>query len=769
MKVMLHKVFDKSKQLLFTRINEILLLISVLFGMRVLQVCFNIKDLNYLVILMLFIGGVCLFKVCEWASKRYSFAVTLSWVYLIVLSAVSLTKQKNLFYIFNLYADSFYRIDNALRHSKDTLFIHYLPYIAIAVPFLTAINLYTLKKNKVYLSIMSMLSLMIYLWYTRYGHNRDLYYFICLFLCCAFYGVNICSKSGDYFKNAGYAVLIKREGVISYVIMISAVITCMGYLFINNLGTKDFSEAFNQFKLENGIFQSIVINNSYSLASTGYGDNGKLGGPVQSDNALAFRVESDGLYYLRGTVRDYYDGFSWKRSSDEYVDISKRPVKRYSRDLMRYLLLYSRQQYSMSRRMGLGIDNKKIVVYPENINTSTIFTPNNSYDIAIDGGIPGSDNARSFMLLNRLSSGKPYSVFFTWTRAGIENFLNFREFGLEMSYSVGASQTSRQKEYYDYYIKERYAKYLQLPENISPEVYRLVDEITKGSRTTSEKVWRINQYLQQNYKYSTNVSQIPGGQEFVDYFLFTEKEGYCAYFATASTILFRVAGIPARYVEGFSMGDIKDNGGLYVVTNNMAHAWAEVLILPEEDLWALVDSTPPRPLATPEETLEALPLQNAETNTDPVESTEVNEPTAEDTLGEGLGLTLTWSATEITAALLSLALLLYIILRLVMYRSIKSTALNSKSIIPVYYYAKKRLKAAGKDSAVYDNDMIWLDSIDDSELKYSLSELVNKTYEEFFGKREVKDFNKLNIYFIIEKYVRKNQNFFIYYLKKYFI
>ncbi|WP_294359061.1 transglutaminase-like domain-containing protein [uncultured Clostridium sp.] len=32
-------------------------------------------------------------------------------------------------------------------------------------------------------------------------------------------------------------------------------------------------------------------------------------------------------------------------------------------------------------------------------------------------------------------------------------------------------------------------------------------------------------------------------------FLFQEKKGYCTYFATATTIMCRAVGVPARYKE----------------------------------------------------------------------------------------------------------------------------------------------------------------------------------------------------------------------------
>ena len=49
--------------------------------------------------------------------------------------------------------------------------------------------------------------------------------------------------------------------------------------------------------------------------------------------------------------------------------------------------------------------------------------------------------------------------------------------------------------------------------------------------------------------------QILENEDFVKYFLTESKEGYCTYFATAAVLMYRCAGIPARYVEGYVAAD----------------------------------------------------------------------------------------------------------------------------------------------------------------------------------------------------------------------
>lgn len=166
------------------------------------------------------------------------------------------------------------------------------------------------------------------------------------------------------------------------------------------------------------------------------------------------------------------------------------------------------------------------------------------------------------------------------------------------------------------YRKYVYDAYTIMPENSLEEMKA---EAKKYSvRTESEKQAYINMvidYLSKNYKYTLNPGKVPAGKDFIDYFLYHNKKGYCSYFATAATLMFRAAGIPARYVEGYSVSDdfikngTKSSKFFYkriddtltkisydqysiTVTDGNAHAWVEVY--KDGYGWVPVDATPGR-------------------------------------------------------------------------------------------------------------------------------------------------------------------------------
>ncbi len=73
------------------------------------------------------------------------------------------------------------------------------------------------------------------------------------------------------------------------------------------------------------------------------------------------------------------------------------------------------------------------------------------------------------------------------------------------------------------------------------------------------------------------------------HFLLEGRAGHCEYFASATTLLLRQLGIPARYVVGYSIQEWNEDLQMYIVRQRHAHAWAIAYI---GDRWIPVDTTP---------------------------------------------------------------------------------------------------------------------------------------------------------------------------------
>ncbi len=103
--------------------------------------------------------------------------------------------------------------------------------------------------------------------------------------------------------------------------------------------------------------------------------------------------------------------------------------------------------------------------------------------------------------------------------------------------------------------------------------------------------------LQNRCVYSTTPGSTPYNKDVIDYFLFENGQGYCVHFASAAALMYRMYGIPARYVTGFvaNSSDFSPNEQYpdYFsarLTDKSAHAWVEIFL--KDYGWVPVEVTP---------------------------------------------------------------------------------------------------------------------------------------------------------------------------------
>lgn len=149
------------------------------------------------------------------------------------------------------------------------------------------------------------------------------------------------------------------------------------------------------------------------------------------------------------------------------------------------------------------------------------------------------------------------------------------------------------------YPAEITARYLQLPDNISPRVRELAQTLTANALTPYDKANALRDYLL-TIPYDYFPPPHPPGAEVVDTFLFEDKRGLCEQYATAHIVMLRALGVPARMVAGYGAGEYNALSGYYTVRMNNAHAWVEVYF-PQYG-WVPFDPTPgwnPSPYPSP--------------------------------------------------------------------------------------------------------------------------------------------------------------------------
>ena len=142
-----------------------------------------------------------------------------------------------------------------------------------------------------------------------------------------------------------------------------------------------------------------------------------------------------------------------------------------------------------------------------------------------------------------------------------------------------SSEGDRLEETIDNILQDRYISF-DSEEAFWKSYYEIIDYV-------QHKVFN-------DFKYTLQPGKPTNDEGELEYFLKTNKKGFCVHYATVTTLLLQQAGIPARYVEGYvvSPGDFKknDDGLLYAeVTDDMGHAWCEVF---GPNGWTPIETTP---------------------------------------------------------------------------------------------------------------------------------------------------------------------------------
>ena len=145
--------------------------------------------------------------------------------------------------------------------------------------------------------------------------------------------------------------------------------------------------------------------------------------------------------------------------------------------------------------------------------------------------------------------------------------------------------------------------YTALPDHLESPLFDLANEITEHARTPYDKAIAIQNWLTRNFRYTLDVGEHPENIDFVTSFLLDTRKGYCTYFASAMTVLCRMAGLPARYVEGYLA--VPNAQGEALVTGKDAHAWTEIYF--KGFGWLTFDATPKQRMSNSQDGGEGTP------------------------------------------------------------------------------------------------------------------------------------------------------------------
>lgn len=130
---------------------------------------------------------------------------------------------------------------------------------------------------------------------------------------------------------------------------------------------------------------------------------------------------------------------------------------------------------------------------------------------------------------------------------------------------------------------------LEIPAEYLAAFQEIHEQLALATLAQKDALTSIIAYFQNNFSYSlVGKNDFPGRKPLIS-FLTTDRSGHCEYFASATVLLLRAAGIPARYAVGYTVDEYSALEQAFIARARHAHAWAEAYV---DGQWRVIDTTP---------------------------------------------------------------------------------------------------------------------------------------------------------------------------------
>ncbi|MEK3929336.1 protease [Bacillus wiedmannii] len=300
-------------------------------------------------------------------------------------------------------------------------------------------------------------------------------------------------------------------------------------------------------------FNTSEASKKQEVSKIGYGlDDSRLGGPFKADPTIVFTAQTQNKQYWRVETKDFYTGKGWEVSENQ-----KKISFKNKNDVVSWY-----EQNTKMETTKATINMQKS--YPHLTYPAGLISVEASSDVSYSVD-PFSEKIYT-MDGDSSTTLNSYKVTY-----------DVPEFSIE---KLKAVKMNEGQETNPYFMK----KYTQLPESLPQRVRDLAVNLTNDKDNRYDKVLAIENYFtDHSFVYETmNVSFPAKNQDYVDQFLFDTKSGYCNNFSTSMIVLLRSAGIPARWVKGYTEGTLDntlasaEGDDVYKIANDNAHSWVEV-------------------------------------------------------------------------------------------------------------------------------------------------------------------------------------------------
>jgi transglutaminase-like putative cysteine protease len=291
------------------------------------------------------------------------------------------------------------------------------------------------------------------------------------------------------------------------------------------------------------------------ITGVAFGSNAPITGRWVTDSTPALQITvpkgDKHVYYWRAVAYDHFDNTGWSWTGESTADVATKTdvlgTTEEADDLAPDL-----------RKVTFGID-------PLAYRGTTVFSPS-APSIVSQGTKITLVDGQYFGALDLSGGAAPYTVTALVPQTADDDPKGLTENELRASSTDYPSDIS--------------SLYLDVPPgSTGPDMRALkakIDSLSPGDDPYDLAQTAVSYLRSSVFTYSTDVTNIDCGDRSIAECFAHFKVGYCQYYATTMTMLMRMEGIPARYVQGFLPGDRDPNTGVETLRYSNSHAWVEV-------------------------------------------------------------------------------------------------------------------------------------------------------------------------------------------------
>lgn len=387
---------------------------------------------------------------------------------------------------------------------------------------------------------------------------------------------NIFVSSGNLKNNVIEDIgMITMSSVFIILMLASAVLNISSFKRSEKINSMRHSikTAISDFSVEKMIYslqdnpERVPITDASRL-----GNLSKITFSNNTDLTVLISESVDHNMYIRGFIGNEYKNNTW------YANTNQKIVQEDLFDSMGKFGIYPQQFNGLNDAILSSVFPEQIkklqmIVKPSFKSVSYMFTP---YGLITPENMHISDDA--FVRSDNMSE---YKLSFYSTPEYYKN--------MNMIYSNLSSFQKNTNFMYSeiIYRKFVYDTYLDIPDNENiTYLMNKYSSIPKYNGTNASEIYTyIKNILVSSASYTLEPGKTPSDKDIVYYLLEENHKGYCSHFATAGIILARMAGLPARYAEGYVIiptdFDQQNKINTYYkldIKDSRAHAWAEFYI-----------------------------------------------------------------------------------------------------------------------------------------------------------------------------------------------